>query len=119
MSNPQTDQPQSPLDPVALSVMARVRWLMLISGVTTLIAIAAVVTVIGYRVFRSGGSVVPAGSAPADITAMLPKGARVVAISAAGDRIVVTLELAGALEARTFDAKTLQPTGRLRFTTEP
>ena len=117
MSDPQTEQPHDPLDPAAASLAARVRWLMLISGATTFIAIAAVVTVIGYRVFRNEGSA-PAG-ASADVAAMLPKGAHVVAISAAGDRIVVTLELAGALEARTFDARTLQPTGRLRFLTEP
>ena len=42
-----------------------------------------------------------------------------VAIAAAADRIVVTIELAGALEARTFDLKTLKLTGRLRFNTEP
>jgi hypothetical protein len=95
-------------------MVERARWLMLISGVTTFIAIAAVLGVIGYRVFRSEGSV-----RPADVTAMLPKGARVVAITAAGDRIVVTIEIAGALEARTFDARTLQPAGSLRFVTEP
>ena len=95
-------------------MVAKVRWLMLISGATTFIAIAAVMGVIGYRVFRSGE-----GFANPDITAMLPKGARVVAIAAAGDRIVVTVELAGALEARVFDAKTLAPAGRLRFATEP
>jgi hypothetical protein len=87
---------------------------MLISGVTTLIAIAAVAGVIGYRVFHAEGSA-PA----ADVTAMLPKGARVAAITAAGDRIVVTIDLGGALEARTFDARTLAPAGRLRFVNEP
>jgi hypothetical protein len=113
MSDPLTDD-DKPLDPAAAGIIAKVRWLMIISGVTTLVAIAAVMGVIGYRVFRSGGSVVAA-----DVTAMLPKGARVLAIAAAGDRIVVTIELAGALEARTFDARTLAPAGRLRFVTEP
>jgi len=112
MSDPLTDD-EKPLDPAAAGIVAKVRWLMLISGVTTLVAIAAVVGVIGYRVFRAEGSV--AG----DVTAMLPKGARVVAISAAQDRVVVTIELAGGLEARTFDLKTLAPAGRLRFATEP
>jgi hypothetical protein len=79
-----------------------------------MIAIAAVIGVIGYRVFRAEGSV-----AAADVTAVLPKGARVVAIAAAGERIVVTIELAGGLEARIFDARTLAPAGRLRFATEP
>ena len=95
-------------------MVARLRLLMLASGVTTFIAIAAVLGVIGYRVFRTEGSV-----PPAQVTATLPKGARVVAITAAGDRIVVTIEVAGALEARTFDARTLQPAGSLRFVTEP
>jgi hypothetical protein len=114
MSDPLTDD-EPPLDPAAASIVAKVRWLMLISGATTLIAVAAVVGVIGYRVFKAEGSVAP----PADVAAVLPKGARVIAISAAEDRIVVTVELAGALEARTFDLKTLRPTGRLRFVTEP
>ena len=111
MSDPLTDD--TPLDPATRRILAKVRWLMVVSGVTTLVAIAAVSGVIGYRVFRSEGS-----AATADVTAMLPKGARVVAISAAQDRIVVTIELAGALEARTFDLKTLAPAGRLRFGTE-
>ena len=105
---------ENPLDPAAASMMAKVRGLMVISGVTTMLAIAAVLGVIGYRVFTVEGS-----ATAADVTALLPKGARVVAIAAAADRIVVTIELAGALEARTFDLKTLQPTGRLRFATEP
>jgi hypothetical protein len=117
MSDPLTDD-DKPLDPAAASIVAKVRWLMLISGVTTLVAIAAVVSVIGYRVFRAEGSA-GAGAPAADVAAMLPKGARVVAIAAAQDRIVVTIELAGALEARIFDLKTLHPAGRLRFVTEP
>jgi len=112
MSDPLADD--KPLDPAAARIVAKVRWLMLISGATTLIAVAAVLGVIGYRVFRSEGS-----APPADMTALLPKGGRVVAISAAEDRIVVTVEVAGALEARTFDLRTLKPTGRLRFATEP
>jgi hypothetical protein len=116
MSDPLTDD-EKPLDPAAAGIVAKVRWLMLISGVTTLVAIAAVVGVIGYRVFRSEGSA--ARPDVADVTAMLPKGARVIAISAAQDRVVVTIELAGALEARIFDLRTLAPAGRLRFATEP
>jgi hypothetical protein len=103
-----------PPDPAAAGIVAKVRWLMIISGATTFVAIAAVMGVIGYRVFHAEG-----GAARADVTALLPKGARVVAISAAQDRIVVTIELSGALEARTFDLKTLAPLGRLRFATEP
>ena len=115
MSDPLTDD-EKPLDPATAGILAKVRWLMIISGVTTLVAIAAVFGVIGYRVFRTEGSAAQ-GAARVDVTALLPKGARVIAISAAEDRIVVTIELAGALEVRTFDLKTLAPAGRLRFET--
>jgi hypothetical protein len=103
----------APLDPAAARIVAKVRWLMLISGATTLVAIAAVIGVIGYRVFKAEGS------APAEVTAPLPKGARVVSVAVAEDRIAVTLDVGGAIEIRTFDVKTLKPTGRLRFATEP
>src|SRR5260370_1035834 len=80
MSNPLADDDQ-PLDPEAARMVAKVRWLMLISGVTTLIAIAAVIGVIGYRVFKGEGS------APADVTALLPKGSRIIATAVAEGRI--------------------------------
>jgi len=112
MSDPST-APQ--LDPAAARMIARVRWLMLISGVTTMVAISAVIGVIGYRVFNAEGS----ASAPADVTAQLPKGARILATAVAEDRIAVTVDVAGAIEIRTFDLRTLKPAGRLRFATEP
>jgi len=104
---------EQPLDPQAARFVSRVRFMMAISAATTLIAIAAVLGVIGYRVFKSEGS------SAADVTAMLPKGARIVATAATDERIVVTVEIAGATEIRTFDAKTLRPLGRLKFATEP
>jgi hypothetical protein len=104
---------EAPLDPAAARIVAKVRWLMLIAGATTLLAIAAVIGVIGYRVFKAEGS------AAADVTALLPRGARVISAAVAEDRIAVTLDVGGAIEIRTFDAKTLKPTGRLRFATEP
>jgi hypothetical protein len=104
---------EAPFDPAAARIVAKVRWLMLIAGATTLLAIAAVIGVIGYRVFKAEGS------ASADVTALLPRGARVIATAVAEDRIAVTLDVGGAIEIRTFDAKTLKPTGRLRFATEP
>ncbi len=42
-----------------------------------------------------------------------------IATTVADDRIVVTLDIAGATEIRTFDLKTLKETGRIRFATEP
>jgi hypothetical protein len=114
MSDPSTND-APPLDPAAARMIAKVRWLMLISGLTTTVAVAAVIGVIGYRVFNAEGS----ASAPVEVAAQLPKGARILATAVAEDRIAVTVDIAGAVEIRTFDLKTLRPAGRLRFTTEP
>jgi hypothetical protein len=101
--------------PEQAALFARVRRMMLIAGLTTALAIAAVLIAIGYRLFRSEGST----AVMTDATALLPKGARIVATAVAGDRLVVTLEIGGATEIRTFDAHTLKPAGRLRFANEP
>jgi hypothetical protein len=90
------------------------RVIMLISALTSALAIAAVVAVIGYRMFNNG----PVTIATDDIV-QLPKGARVISTSASAGRVAVLIELDGANELRTFDIKTLKQTGRLRFTREP
>src|SRR5205085_331236 len=59
--------------PEQAALVARVRRMMLIAGLTTALAIAAVLIAIGYRLFRSEGS-----SVTTDTTATLPKGARIV-----------------------------------------
>ena len=96
------------------ALFAKVRRMMLIAGLTTTLAVAAVLIAIGYRLFRSEGSAVAT-----DATATLPKGARIVATGTAGDRLVVTLDVGGMTEIRTFDARTLRPTGQLKFVSEP
>ena len=111
---PEIEPEEKPLDPEQARIVARVRWLMLISGFATVLGIAVVIGVIGYRVFRAEGS-----AAPAEVTALLPKGAKIVTIAVAESRIAVTIEAGGTIEVRTFDLKTLQPTGRLRFANEP
>jgi len=98
-------------------MVAKVRAMMMIAGLTTMLAIAAVLGVIGYRLFTLQGSA-PATGAPPDFTAALPKGARIVSTAAANDRIVVTIEVGGQTEIRTFDVRTLRPTGRLQLSTE-
>ena len=113
MSISETDD-EKPLGPEQQKIVARVRWLMLMSGFATLLGIAVVIGVIGYPFSRGNGSV-----APAEVTAMLPKGAQVTATAVADDRIAVTIEQGGMVEVRTFDLKTLRPTGRLRFAVEP
>jgi hypothetical protein len=117
---PQADAPHgaapAEADAATAGLAARVRLMMLISGLTTVIAIGALIGVIGYRVYRSGGS----GAAPAaDAIITLPKGARVIATAVAGDHIVVTLDIGGSTEIRTFDPKTLRETGRVRFAIAP
>ena len=91
----------------------RVRWLMMLSGFATALGIAVVLGVIGYRLLRSDGS------APPDVTALLPKGAKVVSATVAAERIAVVIDVGGGIEVRMFDLKTLHPAGRLKFATEP
>jgi hypothetical protein len=110
----QTENPEPTAEQAVL--FARVRRMMLIASLTTAVAISAVLVAVGYRLFKSEGS---AQAAIKDVTEMLPKGARIVSTAAAGDRLVLTLDIGGTTEIRTFDAQTLKPAGRLRFTTEP
>jgi hypothetical protein len=105
---------EKPLDPEQARIVARVRRLMLLSGVATAVGLGVVVVLVGYRVARSGGS-----GQMVSATALLPKGARVVSTAVAGDRLIVTVDIGGAVEIRTFEAATLRPTGRLTFASEP
>ena len=100
--------------PEQAALFARVRRMMLIAGLTSALAVAAVLIAIGYRLFRSEGSVVVT-----DATSVLPKGARILSTAVAGDRLVVTLDIGGTVEIRTFDARTLKPAGMLKFANEP
>ncbi len=88
--------------------------MMLIAGLTTALALAAVLIAIGYRLMRGDGSV-----QSAEVTATLPKGVRIVSTGVAGDRLLVTVDINGVTEVRSFDARTLKPVARLKFVTEP
>ncbi|MDE2063948.1 MAG: hypothetical protein KGJ00_16220 [Bradyrhizobium sp.] len=109
-----TDTIASQPTPEQAALFARVRRMMLIAGLTTGLAVAAVLIAIGYRLFKADGS-----ANPAEVTAVLPKGARIVSTGVAGERVVVTLDIGGATEIRTYDAHTLKAIGRLRFVNEP
>jgi hypothetical protein len=100
--------------PEQAALFARVRRMMLIAGLTTALAVAAVLIAIGYRLFRAEGS-----RAPSDVTALLPKGAKITTTAVAGDRLVVTLDVGGSVRIETFDLHTLKPTGTLKFASEP
>jgi hypothetical protein len=82
---------------------------MIISALTTAIAIAAVIGVVGYRFFNHGNSVV---DTIVNGTVFLPKGAHIDSTTISEGRIVVTFDLAGATEVRFFDLKTLQLVGQ-------
>ena len=99
-------------DPAAARMVAKVRRLMLISGVTTMVAIAAVIGVtaiaFGPREVRHGGG--------------RPRCRRRRAYrrdGGGGGPRRRDHRCGGAIEIRTFDLRTLKPTGRLRFATEP
>ena len=103
-------------------MFARVRRMMLIASATSALAVAAVLVAVGYRLFHvqgSAGTSASAGAGFLEMTATLPKGAHISATAVAGDKIVLTVEAGGTTEIRTFDAQTLKPAGRLKFTTEP
>ena len=103
---------EKPLDPAQAKIVAKVRWLMLLSGLATILGIAVVIGVIGVKLFRGGDTTF-------DVTALIPKGAKIVQTAVAGDYVVVTLDVGGATEIRSFDARTLRQVGRLRFAVEP
>ncbi len=98
--------------PEQAALFARVRRMMLIAGLTSALAICAVLIAVGYRLFKSEGR---APEPVGDIIATLPKGAKIVSTGVAGDRLVVTLDIGGVTEIRTFDAHTLKPAGKLKF----
>jgi flagellar biogenesis protein FliO len=102
--------------PEQAALFARVRRMMMIAGLTSALAVVVVLIAVGYRLYHGEGSTTAAST---DITATLPKGARIVATGVAGDRLVVTLDIGGVTEIRTFDAKTLKPAGKLKFANEP
>ena len=81
----------------------------------TVLGISVVIVMVGWRIYRGVASAPPT---QLDVVATLPKGAKVVSTATAGERVIVTVDVSGAVEIRTYDAATLQPVGRLRFVEE-
>jgi hypothetical protein len=107
-----------PLDPEQMQQLARIRRFMMIASVTTFVAIGIVFSIIGYKVYRSGDTA-PAAAALPPAEASLPPGAKVLS-SAIGDRrLVLTVDIGGTIELRSFDLETLRPLGRLRLESRP
>jgi hypothetical protein len=81
--------------------------------IATILAVAVVFVVIGYRLFHLQGSTpMPAFT---EMTAKLPVGAKVLSTGMSNNRIVVTLEVNGVIELRTYDPVTLKPLGQLQL----
>ena len=102
---------EKPLDPEAARVVARVRRLMVIATLTTFLAVAAVIAVIGYRVFKGEERVQVLQS----VSATLPAGTKVLSSAIGEGRGVLTVEVNGAIELLSFDLNTLKPVGRVRL----
>lgn len=114
-TEPLKDPDGKPLDPAAQAVVDRVRRMSMLSGIATVLGISVVIVMIGWRLYRGSASAPPAQT---DIVATLPKGAKVVSTAVAGERVIVTVDVGGTIELRSYDAATLQPVGRLRFVEE-
>ena len=102
---------QTPLNPEAAAAIAKVRRMMIVIMTVTFVAIAVVLMVIGYRLFH----VKESAPSLADVTEALPAGAKVLSTAVGADHIVVTIEVGGVVELRTFDPDTLKPLGRLQL----
>jgi hypothetical protein len=99
-----------PLNPEAERAIAKVRRLMMIASVTTFLAVAAVLVVIGYRVFRMGESAAP----PATDAVAVPAGAKILSSAVGDGHIVLTVETGAGIELFSFDLTTLRPLGHAR-----
>jgi hypothetical protein len=112
-----------PVDPDGARALAKIRRLMLLSNLFVLVAIGGVLAVVGYRISHIAPAAPPAPPrvvAPVpppvpEMTLTLPRGARILQTAVSRDLLVITLQIDGAIEIRTYDLKTLKPAGRITF----
>ena len=115
MAQSMSDNNEKPLDPEAARIVARVRRLMMIASMTTFVAVAVVLGVIGYRFFRMEGRAQPS----IDASTPWPNGARVVSSAMNDEQLALTIETPAGVEVRFFDLRTLKPLGRLPLGSKP
>ena len=112
LAQEQSANDEKTLDPEGARIVAKVRRLMMIASLTTFIAVAVVIGVIGYRVFRGEGRVQQISA----VSPTLPAGAKVLSSAIGEGRLVLTVDFNGVIELRSFDLNTLTPLGRTRLT---
>jgi cytochrome c biogenesis protein CcdA len=104
------DQDDQPLDPAQEAIVRRLRRLMVFSSLIMIAGFVVVFGVIGYRLLTA-----PQQDSAIEANVSLPVGARVVSTAVSDGQLVVTLDIGGAVEVRTFDLSTLKQTGRMTF----
>jgi hypothetical protein len=102
------------LDTAQRRVVRRLRGMMIGSSLIMIVGFLVVFGVIAYRLSTGAER-----ARPVETSVSLPKGARVLSTAVSGDKLLVTIELAGATEVRLFELSTLEPRGRLRLVPEP
>jgi hypothetical protein len=112
LAQEQSANDEKTLDAEEARTVAKVRRLMMIASLTTFIAVAVVIGVIGYRVFRGEGRV----QQISPVSPTLPAGAKVLSSAIGEGRLVLTVDINGAIELLSFDLNTLKPLGRTRLT---
>ncbi len=85
------EEEEAPLDPALERLRVKMRRLVMVSTLTMLFGIAAVLVAVIYRINRDGGK----SQGDATIAAVLPADARVLAQALDGDRLALTIETGG------------------------
>ncbi len=116
MTDPIEPEAHDPNPEQTALMIKRVKRMMLIAGLTTVLGVGSLLAVIGYRMFRGSDAV---ATAAISATASLPRDARIVTTAVSGDRLLVTLDIGGSTEVRSYDARTFKHLGNLRFVNEP
>src|SRR3954466_15538663 len=116
MFNAEADDHDKPLDPAMLRVQAKLRRLILISGLTLGIGILAVFGAVIYRTFASAPAAVPPAVANAHLSLAemgLPPDAKLLATATDGARITLTYGHSAGNTLIFLDERRLALIGRL------
>jgi hypothetical protein len=104
------DQDDQPLDPAQEAIVKRLRRLMVFSSLIMIAGFVVVFGVIAFKLFTA-----PQQDSAIEANVSLPVGAKVLSTAVSDGQLVVTLDIGGAVEVRTFDLSTLKQTGRMTF----